>query len=164
MSAFVFFSVFTQYQKIISRWWHQYIPLLPIACQQQKVEACLKMCYFFYTAQLLLINLYCVVTGNVCRFDVSVLLSLTFPSCSQKLLRSPRKPTRKISKIPFKVLDAPELQDDFYLNLVDWSSLNVLSVGLGTCVYLWSACTSQVLHSVSLPFVAALTKTQSLSQ
>nr|XP_015220790.1 PREDICTED: fizzy-related protein homolog [Lepisosteus oculatus] len=64
-------------------------------------------------------------------------------SKSQKLLRSPRKPTRKISKIPFKVLDAPELQDDFYLNLVDWSSLNVLSVGLGTCVYLWSACTSQ---------------------
>lgn len=68
---------------------------------------------------------------------------------SQKLLRSPRKPTRKISKIPFKVLDAPELQDDFYLNLVDWSSLNVLSVGLGTCVYLWSACTSQVGASVA---------------
>jgi len=51
---------------------------------------------------------------------------------------------RKISKIPFKVLDAPELQDDFYLNLIDWSSQNVLSVGLGSCVYLWSACTSQV--------------------
>lgn len=51
---------------------------------------------------------------------------------------------RKISKIPFKVLDAPELQDDFYLNLVDWSSQNVLSVGLGTSVYLWSACNSQV--------------------
>lgn len=59
-------------------------------------------------------------------------------------MRSPRKATRKISKIPFKVLDAPELQDDFYLNLVDWSALNMLSVGLGTCVYLWSACTSQV--------------------
>ncbi|EDO45134.1 predicted protein [Nematostella vectensis] len=63
---------------------------------------------------------------------------------SQRLLRSPRKSTRKISKIPFKVLDAPELQDDFYLNLVDWSAQNILSVGLGTCVYLWSACTSQV--------------------
>lgn len=25
---------------------------------------------------------------------------------------------RKISKIPFKVLDAPNLQDDFYLNLL----------------------------------------------
>jgi cell division cycle 20-like protein 1 (cofactor of APC complex) len=28
--------------------------------------------------------------------------------------------------------------------LVDWSSTNVLGVGLGTSVYLWSACTSQV--------------------
>lgn len=65
-------------------------------------------------------------------------------ACSQKLLRSPRKPMRKIPKVPFKVLDAPELQDDFYLNLVDWSSTNVLGVGLGTSVYLWSACTSQV--------------------
>ncbi|XP_046589143.1 fizzy-related protein homolog [Neodiprion lecontei] len=71
-------------------------------------------------------------------------------SKSQKLLRSPRKATRKISRIPFKVLDAPELQDDFYLNLVDWSSQNVLSVGLGSCVYLWSACTSQVTRLCDL--------------
>ncbi|KAH6941635.1 hypothetical protein HPB50_020999 [Hyalomma asiaticum] len=69
---------------------------------------------------------------------------------SHKLLSSPRKQARKISKIPFKVLDAPELQDDFYLNLVDWSSTNVLSVGLGACVYLWSACTSQVTRLCDL--------------
>ena len=69
---------------------------------------------------------------------------------SEKLLRSPRKASRKISKVPFKVLDAPELQDDFYLNLVDWSSQNVLSVGLGACVYLWSACTSQVTQLCDL--------------
>jgi WD40 repeat protein len=48
------------------------------------------------------------------------------------------------------VLDAPELQDDFYLNLVDWSSQNVLSVGLGSCVYLWSAFTSQVTRLCDL--------------
>ncbi len=50
------------------------------------------------------------------------------------------------------MLDAPALQDDFYLNLVDWSSQNVLAVGLGTCVYLWSACTSKasgLLHEVA---------------
>jgi cell division cycle 20-like protein 1, cofactor of APC complex len=41
---------------------------------------------------------------------------------------------RKIAKQPFKVLDAPNLQDDFYLNLVDWSSTNCLSVGLSSCV------------------------------
>eukprot|EP00250_Pteridium_aquilinum_P008694 c18141_g1_i1 orf=281-1864(+) len=59
-------------------------------------------------------------------------------------MSSPKKAPRKIPRSPYKVLDAPALQDDFYLNLVDWSSHNVLSVGLGTCVYLWSACTSKV--------------------
>ena len=63
---------------------------------------------------------------------------------SQRLLKSPRKPQRKVPKNPYKVLDAPELQDDFYLNLVDWSSQNLLSVGLSACVYLWSASNSQV--------------------
>ncbi|MCO5577173.1 hypothetical protein L7F22_030997 [Adiantum nelumboides] len=59
-------------------------------------------------------------------------------------ITSPRKAPRKIPRSPYKVLDAPALQDDFYLNLVDWASHNVLSVGLGSCVYLWSACTSKV--------------------
>jgi cell division cycle 20-like protein 1 (cofactor of APC complex) len=63
---------------------------------------------------------------------------------SQQLMATPQKHRRKIAKVPFKVLDAPALQDDFYLNLVDWSSQNVLAVGLGSCVYLWSACTSKV--------------------
>ncbi|XP_024527053.1 protein FIZZY-RELATED 1 [Selaginella moellendorffii] len=57
---------------------------------------------------------------------------------------SPVKLQRKVSRVPFKVLDAPALQDDFYLNLVDWSAHNVLAVGLGNCVYLWSASTSKV--------------------
>mmetsp|Transcript_35723 Transcript_35723/g.43110 ORF Transcript_35723/g.43110 Transcript_35723/m.43110 type:complete len:511 (-) Transcript_35723:857-2389(-) len=59
-------------------------------------------------------------------------------------LASPRRTPRKIARAPFKVLDAPALQDDFYLNLVDWSTNNTLAVGLGSCVYLWSACTSKV--------------------
>ena len=55
-----------------------------------------------------------------------------------------KKSTRKISRIPYKVLDAPALADDYYLNLVDWSSSNLLSVALGSSVYLWSACNSKV--------------------
>lgn len=46
---------------------------------------------------------------------------------------------RRVSKMPFKVLDAPSLTDDFYLNLVDWSSSNLLAVGLEKAVYIWSA-------------------------
>ncbi|KAI9076669.1 hypothetical protein K1719_041434 [Acacia pycnantha] len=56
----------------------------------------------------------------------------------------PVKAPRKVPRSPYKVLDAPALQDDFYLNLVDWSSHNVLAVGLGNCVYLWNACSSKV--------------------
>ncbi|KAG9250370.1 quinon protein alcohol dehydrogenase-like superfamily [Emericellopsis atlantica] len=63
---------------------------------------------------------------------------------SQQMLLSPRRQPRAVSKVPYKVLDAPELADDFYLNLVDWGSANVLGVGLGQSVYMWNAHTSKV--------------------
>lgn len=53
-------------------------------------------------------------------------------------------PTSPSLPLCLQVLDAPALADDFYLNLVDWSSQNVLAVGLGSCVYLWSAASSAV--------------------
>ncbi|PAA87966.1 hypothetical protein BOX15_Mlig026154g1 [Macrostomum lignano] len=69
---------------------------------------------------------------------------------SQRILSSPKRQVRKIPKLPYKVLDAPDLLDDFYLNLVDWSSRNTLSVGLGCCVYLWNAYTCQVTRLCDL--------------
>ena len=60
------------------------------------------------------------------------------------------KSVRKIPKAPFKVLDAPMLQDDFYLNLVDWSSSNVLAVALAQSVYIWNANTNQHHELVDL--------------
>ncbi|KAJ3119864.1 substrate-specific activator of APC-dependent proteolysis [Physocladia obscura] len=61
---------------------------------------------------------------------------------------------RVIFKSPYKVLDAPELQDDFYLNLVDWSTANILGVGLGSCVYLWNAQSSVVTKLCDLSAAA----------
>lgn len=63
---------------------------------------------------------------------------------SQKFLLSPQKKPRSISKVPYRVLDAPELSDDFYLNLVDWGSQDILAVGLGDSVYLWDGLTQSV--------------------
>lgn len=63
---------------------------------------------------------------------------------SQSILQTPRKQPRPIAKVPFKVLDAPELADDFYLNLVDWGSANILGVGLGNCVYMWNSGSGKV--------------------
>jgi cell division cycle 20-like protein 1 (cofactor of APC complex) len=82
--------------------------------------------------------------GNPTSVIDSFNLSPVGIKSSHRLMNMPQKRKRKIAKVPFKVLDAPSLADDFYLNLVDWSSLNVLAVGLGSCVYLWSACTSKV--------------------
>ncbi|XP_008328545.1 fizzy-related protein homolog isoform X2 [Cynoglossus semilaevis] len=83
--------------------------------------------------------------ANISPYSLS-----TVSNTSHTLLGAPRRPTRKVSESPFKVLDASGLQDDFYLNLVDWSSLNVLGVGLGSCVYMWSAYTSQVVKLCDL--------------
>ncbi|KFY49251.1 hypothetical protein V496_10145 [Pseudogymnoascus sp. VKM F-4515 (FW-2607)] len=63
---------------------------------------------------------------------------------SQHMLLSPRKQPRAVNKVPYKVLDAPDLADDFYLNLVDWGSSDILGVGLGSCVYMWNSETQRV--------------------
>ncbi|KAL0262581.1 substrate-specific activator of APC-dependent proteolysis [Diplodia seriata] len=67
------------------------------------------------------------------------------------MLLSPRKTPRAVSKVPYKVLDAPDLADDFYLNLVDWGSLNILGVGLGQCVYMWNSSSGRVTKLCELP-------------
>jgi cell division cycle 20-like protein 1 (cofactor of APC complex) len=56
----------------------------------------------------------------------------------------PEKKTRKISKKPYKILDAPNLQDDFYLNLLAWSDNNQIAVALDTSLYLWSGCSTEI--------------------
>ncbi|KAJ3682035.1 hypothetical protein LUZ60_014608 [Juncus effusus] len=88
-------------------------------------------------------------SGNIFRFKAEIPRStrralFEEDSSFQSVSPSSAKGPRKVSRSPFKVLDAPALQDDFYLNLVDWSSHNVLAVGLGNCVYLWNACSSKV--------------------
>ncbi len=51
---------------------------------------------------------------------------------------------RCIPQFPEKILDAPDLVDDYYLNLLDWSSENVLAVCLAQTVYLWNSSTGEI--------------------
>jgi cell division cycle 20-like protein 1 (cofactor of APC complex) len=51
---------------------------------------------------------------------------------------------RKIDTVPFKILDAPLLQDDYYLNVVDWSVTNNLAVGLANTCYVWNFDSNEV--------------------
>lgn len=57
---------------------------------------------------------------------------------------------RRIATMPEKVLDAPGLVDDYYLNLVDWSCGNLVAIALGGSVYIWNAETSEVSCLCSL--------------
>ncbi|KAM9931680.1 hypothetical protein OXX80_008670 [Metschnikowia pulcherrima] len=51
---------------------------------------------------------------------------------------------KKIPTAPERVLDAPSIVDDFYLNLVSWSSTNLIVIGLEDAVYVWNASTGSV--------------------
>lgn len=74
---------------------------------------------------------------------VSGALSPLSPS-SRRLLGTVARRRRHIPTAPVKVLDAPQLADDFYLNLMHWSSTNCLAVALQGTVYSWDASTASV--------------------
>ncbi|KAK6458314.1 anaphase promoting complex, Cdc20, Cdh1, and Ama1 subunits [Scheffersomyces xylosifermentans] len=58
---------------------------------------------------------------------------------------------KKIPTAPERVLDAPGFVDDFYLNLLAWSSTNLLAIGLEDAVYVWNASTGSVGILCELP-------------
>ncbi|XP_054149366.1 LOW QUALITY PROTEIN: cell division cycle protein 20 homolog [Melozone crissalis] len=65
---------------------------------------------------------------------------------SQKMAPgSSRKKSRYIPSKPDWVLDAPEMFNDYYLNLTDWSSQNFLAVALDNAVYLWNYGTREII-------------------
>jgi len=62
------------------------------------------------------------------------------------------KSGRHIPSAPERILDAPELLDDYYLNLLDWGVAG-LAIGLGPSVYLWNPATAaaSMLYSTTAP-------------
>ena len=72
------------------------------------------------------------------------------------------KKAKVIPVIPFRVLDAPALRDDYYCSLLAYSpTVQCLAVGLGPHVYLWSekksAVNRQLPDSLTAPFAAHVT-------
>ena len=51
--------------------------------------------------------------------------------------------TRTLPKRAEKVLDAPGLINDYYLNLIDWGSNNILAVCLGDGAFIWDPTTQE---------------------
>jgi len=57
-----------------------------------------------------------------------------------------RSLSRQIASSPEKILDAPDMINDFYLHLMDWSSLNHMAVALSAGVYIWNATDGTILQ------------------
>ncbi|XP_054707821.1 cell division cycle protein 20 homolog [Uloborus diversus] len=70
---------------------------------------------------------------------------------SSKNPGSTKKATRHIPQTPDRILDAPEILDDYYLNLIDWSSLNILAVALCGTVFLWNASSGEIQQLLDMP-------------
>ncbi|XP_057546386.1 cell division cycle 20.2, cofactor of APC complex-like [Amaranthus tricolor] len=62
----------------------------------------------------------------------------------------PIKPRRHIPQTSERTLDCPDLMDDYYVNLLDWSSSNVIAVALGTTVYFWDASSGSISGHVTV--------------
>ena len=53
---------------------------------------------------------------------------------------------RAIPQTARRVLDAPDVNNDYYLNLLDWSVTNYLCVALNTSVFLWNAGSGDIME------------------
>ncbi|XP_023339199.1 cell division cycle protein 20 homolog isoform X2 [Eurytemora carolleeae] len=69
---------------------------------------------------------------------------------ASKPIDSARKTTRHIPQDAERILDAPDLLNDYYLNLVDWSCNNHLAVALGAHVYIWNAISGSITPLLSM--------------
>lgn len=58
---------------------------------------------------------------------------------------------RHIPSAPERILDAPDLLDDYYLNIMDWGASNVLAIALTQTLYLWNAATGDITELMSVP-------------
>lgn len=98
-------------------------------------------------------NVHFLLRPSICSFPGSVHFSKLLMS-NQNVRHSTtplsRKPTQSsetqasLFQAPERILDAPELVDDYYLNLLDWSSRNTLAIALSNTVYLWNAASGTI--------------------
>ncbi|EXC21080.1 Anaphase-promoting complex subunit cdc20 [Morus notabilis] len=46
---------------------------------------------------------------------------------------------RRLPKVEARILDAPNIKNDFYMNILDWGNNSLIAVALGSELYLWNS-------------------------
>jgi WD40 repeat protein len=75
---------------------------------------------------------------------------LYFSRLTQQSLIGQDRIQRPVPGAPDRILDAPGMVDDFYLNVLDWSVRNIVAVALGPSVYLWNGADGSVKELLTL--------------
>ncbi|XP_068686689.1 cell division cycle protein 20 homolog [Montipora foliosa] len=70
--------------------------------------------------------------------------------CQSKPTAPKAKSVRYIPQAEDRILDAPELLNDFYLNLVDWGSVNQIALALAGALYIWNPVTGETNHLIQM--------------
>ncbi|CAG0878956.1 unnamed protein product [Cyprideis torosa] len=74
-----------------------------------------------------------------------------FSSSKDPTAAASHRRTRNVPQHPDRILDAPGLMDDYYLNVLDWSSENQLAVALSQELFIWMATTGAINQLLSVP-------------
>jgi cell division cycle protein 20 (cofactor of APC complex) len=92
--------------------------------------------------EIILSTSTCIDKRNSCNKIISEVRALYQSNfnCLHQLISnvSEFETIRKIPQEPERILDAPNLNDNFYYNPLDWGSKNILSVSLGSYNYLYN--------------------------
>eukprot|EP00548_Thalassiothrix_antarctica_P014809 CAMPEP_0194174628 /NCGR_PEP_ID=MMETSP0154-20130528/8785_1 /TAXON_ID=1049557 /ORGANISM="Thalassiothrix antarctica, Strain L6-D1" /LENGTH=449 /DNA_ID=CAMNT_0038888121 /DNA_START=63 /DNA_END=1409 /DNA_ORIENTATION=- len=76
--------------------------------------------------------------------NLNVLYSTSSGAADRKKMKHTKLSNRHIPSAPSRILDAPDMLDDYYLNLLSWSDTNILAVALDKTVYLWNAGSGEI--------------------
>ena len=112
----------------------QKVPVLASICSQQKAE---EPTSYKNKKRILRFN-----REKVYQPEETALVQDMATKGLIKINKSERK-LCKITKKAEKVLDAPGLINDYYLNLLDWGKKNLLAVCLGEGAFVWNASTQE---------------------
>ncbi|XP_069604487.1 cell division cycle protein 20 homolog B [Ranitomeya imitator] len=85
-------------------------------------------------------------TMQICEKD-----SCTFTGCQQRKTNVSHEKSSNVTSLQPEVkIHVPGLRNDYYLNLLDWNSENLVALGLKSAVYIWNSENNKLAQTIPL--------------
>jgi len=91
------------------------------------------------------------ILGDMSSFRIINCREQPAQSANDTITKSAKKINKRyIPSQPERILDAPDVVNDYYLQLIDWSSTDLLAVALNRDVYVWNAKNGDISNLMSV--------------